>query len=135
MTADPFDFQHSPYMRFLGLKLEKSEKGRVELRLPFRDEFLRADGSDWLHGGVVSALIDIAGDYAVITETEVGVPTIDMRVDYLRPARRGDLLASARTLRVGRTVSVADVEVRDSQGTLVAVGRAVYASPRQEASR
>ena len=135
MTADPFDFQHSPYMRFLGLKLEKSDKGRVELRLPFRDEFLRADGSDWLHGGVVSALIDIAGDYAVITETEVGVPTIDMRVDYLRPARRGDLLATARTLRVGRTVSVADVEVRDSQGTLVAVGRAVYASPRQEASR
>ena len=135
MTGDPFDFQHSPYMRFLGLTLETSEKGRVELRLPFRDEFLRADGSDWLHGGVVSALIDIAGDYAVITETEVGVPTIDMRVDYLRPARRGDLLATARTLRVGRTVSVADVEVRDSQGTLVAVGRAVYASPRQEASR
>ena len=135
MTGDPFDFQHSPYMRFLGLKLEKSDKGRVELRLPFRDEFLRADGSDWLHGGVVSALIDIAGDYAVITETEVGVPTIDMRVDYLRPARRGDLLATARTLRVGRTVSVADVEVRDSQGMLIAVGRAVYASPRQEASR
>ena len=105
MTGDPFDFQHSPYMRFLGLTLETSEKGRVELRLPFRDEFLRADGSDWLHGGVVSALIDIAGDYAVITETEVGVPTIDMRVDYLRPARRGDLLATARTLRVGRTVS------------------------------
>ena len=135
MTMDPFDFQHSPYMRFLGLELEKSEKGRVELRLPFRNEFLRHDDSDWLHGGVVSALIDIAGDYAVITETGVGVPTIDMRVDYLRPARRGDLLATARTLRVGRTVSVADVEVRDSQGTLVAVGRAVYASARQEASR
>src|SRR3989442_487266 len=52
-------------MRFLGLALETSSKGRVEIRLPFREEFLRADGSDWLHGGVVSALIDIAGDYAV----------------------------------------------------------------------
>jgi uncharacterized protein (TIGR00369 family) len=124
------DFSHSPYMRFLGLKLEKSAKGLVEIRLPFRDEFLRGDGSDWLHGGVVSALIDIAGDYAVVTEVGVGVPTIDMRVDYLRPARRGDLIAVARTLRVGRTVSVADVEVRDDQGTTVAVGRAVYASPR-----
>jgi uncharacterized protein (TIGR00369 family) len=123
-------FDHSPYMRFLGLKLERSEKGVVEIRLPFRDEFLRHDGSDWLHGGVVSALIDIAGDYAVITEVGAGVPTIDMRVDYLRPARRGDLVAVARTLRVGRTVSVADVEVRDDQGVVVAVGRAVYASPR-----
>ncbi|MBI1733708.1 MAG: PaaI family thioesterase [Candidatus Rokubacteria bacterium] len=132
---DPLDFQHSPYMRFLGLKVEKSAKGSIEIRLPFRDEFLRQDGSDWLHGGVVSALIDIAGDYAVITEVGVGVPTVDMRVDYLRPARRGDLVAAARTLRVGRTVSVADVEVRDGQGTVVAVGRAVYASPKPEGPR
>lgn len=79
---------------------------------------------------MVSALADIVGDYAVITEVGVGVPTIDLRVDYLRPARRGDLLGMGRTLRVGRTVSVADVEVRDTGGTLVAVGRAVYASPK-----
>lgn len=125
-------FGHSPYMRFLGLEVVRSEKGQVEIRLPFRDEFLRNDGSDWLHGGVVSALIDIVGDYAVMTETNVGVPTIDLRVDYLRPARRGDLLAVGRTLRVGRTVSVADVEVRDSSGTLVAVGRGCYASPRRD---
>ena len=86
-------FSHSPFMRFLGLEIIRAEKGRVEIRLPFREEFLRVDGSDWLHGGVVSALADIAGDYAVITETAPGVPTIDMRVDYLRPARRGDLTA------------------------------------------
>ena len=125
----PIGFDHSPFMRFLGLELVRAEKGTVEIRLPFREEFLRNDGSDWLHGGVVSALIDIAGDYAVITEVGAGVPTIDMRVDYLRPARRGDLLAVGRTVRVGRTVSIADIEVRDTDGTLVAVGRAVYASP------
>ena len=123
-------FGHSPFMRFLGLEIIAAERGKVEIRLPYREEFLRTDGSDWLHGGVVSALADIAGDYAVITETAPGVPTIDMRVDYLRPARRGDLTALARTVRVGRTVSVADVEIRDSAGTLVAVGRACYASPR-----
>jgi uncharacterized protein (TIGR00369 family) len=121
---------HSPFMRFLGLQVVRSEKGRVEIRLPFRDEFLRQDGSDWLHGGVVSALIDIVGDYAVITEVGVGVPTIDLRVDYLRPARRGPLTATGQTVRVGRTVSVADIGVRDESATLVAVGRGVYASPR-----
>ncbi len=123
-------FDHSPFMRFLGLEMVRAEKGVVEIRLPFREEFLRNDGSDWLHGGVVSALADIAGDYAVITETAPGVPTIDMRIDYLRPARRGDLTALGKTVRVGRTVSIADVEIRDSAGTLVAVGRACYASPR-----
>jgi uncharacterized protein (TIGR00369 family) len=60
------------------------------------------------------------------------VPTIDLRVDYLRPARRGPLTATGQTVRVGRTVSVADVEVRDESATLVAVGRGVYASPRPQ---
>lgn len=126
-------FDHSPFMRFLGLEMIRADKGVVEIRLPFREEFLRQDGSDWLHGGVLSALADIVGDYAVMTETAAGVPTIDMRVDYLRPARKGDLTAIGRTVRVGRTVSVADVEIRDASGTLVAVGRACYASPRPPA--
>jgi acyl-coenzyme A thioesterase PaaI-like protein len=39
-------------------------------------------------------------------------------------------MATGRTVRVGKTVSVADVEVRDATGALVAVGRACYASPR-----
>jgi uncharacterized protein (TIGR00369 family) len=125
-------FDHSPFMRFLGLTLVRSERGLVEIRLPFREEFMRQDGSDWYHGGIISALADIVGDYAVITEAGVGVPTIDLRVDYLRPARRGDLLAIGRTVRMGRTVSVADVEIRDATGTLVAMGRAVYASPRTD---
>ena len=132
-AAGELRFNHSPFMRFMGLEMVRAEKGLVEIRLPFREEFLRHDGADWLHGGVVSALADIAGDYAVITETSAGVPTIDMRVDYLRPARRGDLTAIGRTVRVGKTVSVADVEIRDASGTLVAVGRACYASPRAPA--
>jgi uncharacterized protein (TIGR00369 family) len=123
-------FEHSPFMRFLGLEVVRADKGVIEVRLPFREEFLRHDGTDWLHGGVVSALADITGDYAVITETAPGVPTIDMRVDYLRPARRGELTAVGKTVRVGKTICVADVEIRDSMGTLVAVGRACYASPR-----
>jgi len=120
----------SPYQRFLGLTLLRAEKGRVEIRLPFRTEFLREDGSDWLHGGIVSAFVDILGDYAIVTEVGAGVPTIDLRVDFLRPARRGDLVGIGKVVRVGRTISIADAEVRDESGTLVAVGRGVYASPR-----
>jgi len=127
---EPPDLALSPYQRFLGLRFRRFENGHVEIVLPFREELLREDGSDWLHGGVISALIDIAGDYAIVTKTTVGVPTIDLRVDYLRPAKRGELIASARAVRVGRTVCIADVEVRDPQGTLVAIGRGVYAAPR-----
>lgn len=126
-SLPPLD--QSPFQRFLGIQLVRAEPGLVEIRLPFREELLRADGSDWYHGGVVAALLDIAGDYALATQTGVGLPTIDLRVDWLRPARRGDLVARGRTVRVGRTVCCADAEVLDASGTLVAVGRGTYAAP------
>jgi uncharacterized protein (TIGR00369 family) len=123
-------FDGSPYQRFLELSLVRSEPGLVEIRLPFRDEFLRADGSDWYHGGVVAALIDIAGDYALWTQVGAGLPTIDLRVDWLRPARRGALTALGKSVKIGKTVCTADVEVRDESGSLVALGRGTYATPR-----
>jgi uncharacterized protein (TIGR00369 family) len=126
---NPPDLTQSPYQRFLGLQLVRFEDGLVEIRMPFREEFLREDGSDWLHGGIVSALIDIAGDYAVYTRTGGDVPTVDLRIDYLRPAKRGSLTALGRAAKVGRRISVADVEVRDEQGQLIALGRGVYATP------
>lgn len=131
MTFDPAELERSPYARFLRVTLVRQEDGLVEFRLPFREEFVRGDGADWLHGGVVAALVDITGDFAVATRYGSGVPTIDLRIDYLRPARRGDLVALGRAVRAGRTVGVADIEVRDARGDLVAVGRGVYAAPRQ----
>ena len=129
--TDPMRLDGSPYQRWLGLELIRSGDGEVEIRLPFREEFLRSDDADWYHGGIVGALIDIAGDYALVSRIGVGVPTIDLRVDWLRPARSGALVAIGRVVKIGRTVSVADAEVRDETGTLVAVGRGLYASPRK----
>jgi uncharacterized protein (TIGR00369 family) len=124
----PLRVDRSPFHRLLGLELVRAEDGVVEIRLPWRDELRRADDSDWYHGGVLSALIDIAGDYAVVSKLGRGVPTIDLRVDYLRPARRGELRAIARAVKVGRSVGVADVELRDAQGAVVAIGRCAYST-------
>ena len=77
----------------------------------------------------MAALIDIAGDYAVVSRTGGDVPTIDLRIDWLKPALKGDLRATGRVVKTGRRVSVADVEVHDSSGKLVAVGRGVFATP------
>ena len=57
-----------------------------------------------------------------------GVPTINFRVDYLRPSSGDHLLAVATARRVGRTVGVADVDVFDDQGRLTAIGRATYSA-------
>lgn len=129
METNVLDLSRSPYQRFLGLSLLRAEDGLVEIRLPFREEFGRDDNSDWLHGGILSALIDIAGDYAIVTKVGKELPTIDLRVDYLRPARRGALVATGRAVKLGRRVALADVEVKDESGHIVAIGRGAYASP------
>jgi uncharacterized protein (TIGR00369 family) len=127
--AHRFDLAESPFHRFLGIELVRAEAGLFEIRVPSRPEFLRADGEGWIHGGVMSAVIDIAGDYAVATETGGDVPTVDLRIDYLRPAR-GSLRVTARAVKVGRTLGVADIEVRDEEDRLVAIGRGTYLVPR-----
>jgi uncharacterized protein (TIGR00369 family) len=127
---DVADIRSSPYQAFLGIQLRRADAEGVEIFLPFRQEFLRESGSDWLHGGIVSALIDIAGNYAVQTKVGPGVPTVDMRVDYLRPSR-GDLTATATVVKVGKRTALSDVRVHDLHGNLVAVGRAMYAVPKK----
>jgi uncharacterized protein (TIGR00369 family) len=119
--------EESPYQRLLGIQLVRAEEGLVEIRLPFREDFLRLDGSDWLHGGIVSALADIAGAYAVVTVAgEDSGATIDLRIDFFKPARKGDLLVTGRVVKTGRTICVADIEVRDAASALVAVARGTF---------
>jgi uncharacterized protein (TIGR00369 family) len=122
------EVEQSPFHRLIGLELTRAAEGEVEMRLPWQEAFRREEGSDWYHGGVLSALIDIAGDYAIASKLRRWVPTIDLRVDYLRPAKEGALTAVARAVKIGRTVGVADVELRDGRGAVVAIGRGAYST-------
>jgi uncharacterized protein (TIGR00369 family) len=56
------------------------------------------------------------------------LPTVNFRVDYLRPAIKTDLIVVARVRRIGRSVGTADVDVTDEKGVLLAIGRATYAT-------
>lgn len=56
-----------------------------------------------------------------------GVPTLNLHVDYHRPAR-GDLTARGRVIKSGKQVSCAEADVFDSEGRLVASGRGLYST-------
>ena len=111
----------------LGITLEELGEDTAVLRMPKRPELTRGDGTMY-HGGPVASLIDIAGDMVVAARAGGGVPTISLRVDYLRPCTGPWLRATARLRRFGRTISVSDVDVHDDRGRLCAVGRGTYSS-------
>ena len=73
-------------------------------------------------------MIDTVGDYALIMMLGRGLPTINFRVDYLRPAIGTGLLATAQVRRAGKSVGVVDVDVADDAGRVVAIGRATYST-------
>src|ERR1700733_7160779 len=118
----------SPFQKLLGLRLEAFDVAAqsVTIRSVFGTNVERAPGSGQYHGGVIASLIDIAGDFALIAVLGYGVPTINFRVDYLRPAANSDLLAQARVRRAGRTIGVVDIDVTDAGGKLIALGRGCY---------
>ena len=120
----------SPFLRFLGLTVTSIDPAAstVVLEATLRPELERRGASAQWHGGPLAALIDSAGDYAVALNLGAAVPTINFRVDYLRPALTATLTATARVRRSGRTVAIVDIDVADAEGRLCAIGRACYRS-------
>lgn len=116
-------FHH--FMRMEILSVDAEEK-RMVLRLPYRPEYQRQAETGQVHGGIISAFIDVAGTFAVAAVVGHGVPTINLRVDYLRGAINTTLIATVTVLRAGRTVAVVDIDLRDEQDRRIAVGRGTY---------
>ena len=104
------------------------ESVTLVLAMELRPELERRGGSGQWHGGAIAGLIDTAGDFAVAMGLGAPVPTINFRVDYLRPAITPLLAATAKIRRAGRTVAIVDIDVHDSEGRLVAIGRGTYGS-------
>ncbi len=121
-------FDASPFLGFLRLRVVALDhgEGTLTVSMPMRPEFERRLGSGQFHGGPLAAFIDTVGDFAIGMAVGGGVPTINLRIDYLRPAVGGILTGTARVRRAGRTVALVDVDVYDEQRTLVAVGRGTY---------
>lgn len=131
---DPFTATDSnPFARLLGIELVEAEDGYAEARLPFREELSSNTHTEIAHGGATYALADHVGGMAIISATQVVCPTIDMRIDYLEPARC-DLRATATVVRRGGQVAPVDIEVHDAEDTHVATARGVYKVGRSSPS-
>ena len=125
-------FAASPFLGFLQLRAVAldHDAGTLTVTMPMRPELERRSGTAQFHGGPIAAFIDIVGDFAVGMTVGGGVPTINLRIDYLKPAVGTLLTGTARVRRTGRTVALVDVDVHDEKQSLIAVGRGTYSPQR-----
>ncbi len=97
-------FDRSPFIGFLGLEALglDHDKGTFSARMPLRPELERRAGTKQFHGGPIASFIDIVGDFAIGMALGGGVPTINLRIDYLRPSVGDYLDATAIVRRAGK---------------------------------
>jgi uncharacterized protein (TIGR00369 family) len=122
--------QANLFWRYLGVQVDDAGEGWVRLRVPVGDGLRNAAGAP-VHGGVLSALVDMAVGGALGTTHDnaaggVGQATLDLNVSFLAAAGDGDIVAEGRLLRRGRSVAFGEARITDGAGKLIAVGRATY---------
>src|SRR5690606_2403922 len=118
------DNSTNPFWETLGIVAKDvHEPGHASVGLEMQHAVSNRNGV--VHGGAIMSLIDAAGGGAARTQTAPGepvpaLPTTDRNVSFLNPAR-GNVTATGRVVRRGRTLVFVQVEVHDEEGTLVAL--------------
>jgi acyl-CoA thioesterase len=117
--------EESGLFALAGFSVEKLEDGYAELSFPYSHEVARHGGI--LHGGIITFALDNVGGCAVMTQNRgVDQVTLELKVNFLEPARESPFRAIGKVLREGRTISTAEAELRDRNGKLCAKGIATY---------
>lgn len=97
-----------PHNRALGLEMVELTDGEARMRLPYSPDLVGNPDTGVLHGGAITSLMDACCGAAVFMKLPSPVPiaTLDLRIDYLRPADPGrDVLALATCYRLTRNVA------------------------------
>lgn len=132
---------HMPFNQTLGLQLQHHTVDYAELVFAQQDKLVGNAHQRILHGGVIASVLDVCAglicvgsvllrDDEIIQEnllrrlTHMG--TIDIRVDYLRPGRGEQFIASGHLLRAGNKVAVARVELHNEKKLHIASAIATY---------
>jgi len=121
-------FDRSPFISFLQLKVTglDHDKSTFSARMPLRPELERRAGTKQFHGGPIASFIDTVGDFAIGMLVGGGVPTINLRIDYMRPCVGDYIDATAVVRRAGKSTAVIDIDVFTADGKLAAIGRGTY---------
>lgn len=104
-------FARLALMGTIGAHLLRVAPGEVDIDLPFREDLTQHHG--YLAAAVLTAIGDVACGYAAISLMPAGADglTVEYKVNFLAPAQGERMVARARVVRAGRTVTACAADV------------------------
>ncbi len=112
----------SPYFSLLSMTIKDLRWGTSLLEVQLGRKHLQPFGV--VQGGVIASVVDAAAYLAVFPQVEEGkgLTTVEMKVNYLAPVRKGKLVVLGRCIKLGKTLALGEAQVKDGKGALVAHG-------------
>jgi len=118
-SHDDFEYE-SPFAQLLGLRHYPAVDGVGLASMTIEDK--HRQGAGVVQGGIIVALADYAFHLACETRLGAGqtAVTVELKVNFLAPAKDGELRAAARIVSARRRIIVCDVDVTGKDNELIA---------------
>jgi uncharacterized protein (TIGR00369 family) len=113
----------APFVRHMEMRITDLAWGRATFEMTAAD--FRLQPFKVVHGGNIATLIDTAAFWACylpMDSDDDGLATVDLKLNYLAPARLEPLQCTGTLIKAGKTLSYAEAEVRTGDGRLIAHG-------------
>lgn len=127
-----------PHAEATGIRVRSDRKGHALVTIPYDERLIGDPDTGVIHGGVVTTLLDTGCGIAAISGTGEmgGIATLDLRIDYMRPAKPGlAIRASCECYRITRSVAFArGVAYDESPDDPVATAAGAFMITRKEAA-
>ncbi len=106
--------------KHLDMRITEVSEGKTTMQMPVDKRYSNMIGS--LHGGTMCELADAAMGTAFATTLEEGesYTTVELKCNYLRPTWETMLTATAWVVSRGKTIGLAECDLRDGENRLIA---------------
>ena len=113
---------HGPYFELLGMQVTELGIGYAKVEMDLQRKHYNPFGA--IHGGVYSSIVDTAAYWSIYCELDenIGYTSIDLSMNNLSMIREGEIIVEGNSIKIGRSICLAEATAKDVHGKLLAYG-------------